>query len=54
MVPIPPTMTSQTSTASAMPAIQVGNPSWLSSTMAIEFGWVNGVVVIAATPATSA
>ena len=29
-------------------------PNWLCHTTAIEFGWVNGVVVRAAIPATSA
>ena len=47
-------MTSHTSTAIAMPDSHVGIPSWLLSTTAIELGWVNGVVVIAATPAMSA
>ena len=36
------------------PEIQVGMANWLSSTTAIELGCVNGVVVRAATPATSA
>ena len=38
----------------AMPAIHFGTPNTLSSTRAIEFGWVKGVVVSAPTPATSA
>ena len=54
MLPMPPTMTSQTSTAMPMPAIHVGRPSSLCRTTAIELGCVKGVVVIAATPAMSA
>lgn len=47
-------MTSHVSTAMPTPAAHVGTPNSLSSTTAIEFGWVNGVVVRAATAATSA
>ena len=50
----PPMMTSQVSTAMAIPDPHVGMANWLSSTIAIELGCVNGVVVSAATAATSA
>ena len=52
---MPPMITSQVSTAMTMPD---GEPSGcrtrVSSTSAIEFGCVNGVVVSAATAATNA
>ena len=47
-------MTSQASTARTRPDTHVLTPSSLSMTTAIELGWVKGVVVSAATPATSA
>jgi hypothetical protein len=50
----PPMITSQASTAMARPEIQVGMRNWLRRTSAMELGWVKGVVVRAATPATSA
>jgi len=46
----PPMITSHVSTAIASPAQSLGTPNWLLITSAIEFGWVNGVVVSAATP----
>ena len=51
---MPPMITSQASTAMARPETQVGMRSWLRNTTAMELGWVKGVVVRAATPATSA
>ena len=51
---MPPMITSQVSTARTMPETIVGMPTCARRTTAIEFGWVNGVVVSAATPATSA
>ena len=51
---IPPMITSQVSTAIAMPDASLGMPTTESSTSAIEFGWVNGVVVNAAIAATNA
>ena len=41
----PPTITSHTSTAIVTPAAHVGMPSCDWSTMAIELGCVNGVVL---------
>ena len=51
---IPPMITSHVSTAMAMPETIRGMPTTVSSTSAIEFGCVNGVVVSAATAATNA
>ena len=51
---MPRMMTAHTSTAMTRPASQVGTPNTLSNTMAIEFGWVKGVVVSAPMPAMSA
>ena len=50
----PPMMTSQVRTATTIPVASVGTPSSLRITTAIELGWVKGVVVSAAMPATSA
>ena len=50
----PPMITSQVRTATTTPVTSVGTPNSLSSTTAIELGWVKGVVVRAAIPATSA
>ena len=48
-------ITSQVRTATTTPGDRAcGTPNWLSITTAIEFGCVKGVVVSAATPATSA
>ncbi len=52
--PMPPMITSHVRTAMTIPATRRGIPNTLSSTSAIEFGCVNGVVVSAATAATSA
>jgi hypothetical protein len=51
---IPPMITAQVSTATTTPVTHVGIPNTLSCATAIEFGCVNGVVVSAATPATTA
>ncbi len=51
---IPPMMTAHVSTATMTPTTQVGQPKTLFTATAIEFGCVKGVVVSAATPATSA
>jgi hypothetical protein len=51
---MPPMITSHVSTAMTMPETTFGMPTTESSTSAIEFGWVNGVVVSAAMAATSA
>ena len=51
---MPPMMTSHVSTAMAMPETSFGMPTTVFSASAIEFGCVNGVVVSAATAATSA
>jgi hypothetical protein len=51
---MPPMMTSQASTATMTPETRVGMPNWLFHTTAMEFGWVKGVVVRAAIPATRA
>ena len=51
---MPPMMTSHVSTATVTPVPHFGTPSVVSITSAIEFVCVNGVVVSAATPATSA
>ena len=51
----PPMITSQVSTAMPSPEARAGGcANWLCSTTAMELGWVKGVVVRAATPATSA
>jgi hypothetical protein len=50
---IPPMITSQASTAITAPETQVDRANSLFQTTAMEFGCVNGVVVSAATPATS-
>ena len=47
-------ITSHASTATTTPVIQVGTPAFVCHTRAIEFVCVNGVVVSAAMPATSA
>jgi len=47
-------ITSHVNTARISPETIVGMPTWDRRTSAIELGWVNGVVVSAATPATSA
>ena len=51
---MPPMMTAHVSTAMMIPATHVRIPNAVLSATAIEFGCVNGVVVSAATPATSA
>ena len=51
---MPPMITSQVSTATTTPEIQVGTPTCVFMTTAIEFVCVNGVVVSAAMPATIA
>ena len=51
---MPPMITSHVSTAMTIPETIRGIPIAEFSTSAIEFGWVNGVVVSAATAATSA
>ena len=51
---IPPMITSQVRTAIVMPEASLGIPNTVSSTSAIEFGCVKGVVVSAATAATNA
>ena len=51
---MPPMITSHVSTAMTMPETILGMPTTVLSTSAIEFGCVNGVVVSAATAATSA
>ena len=47
-------ITSQVSTAIVIPDTILGMPTTVFSTSAMEFGCVNGVVVNAATAATSA
>ena len=47
-------ITSHVSTAMTTPDTRRGTPTTVSRTSAIEFGCVNGVVVSAATAATSA
>ena len=47
-------ITSQVSTAMTIPDASRGIPKTVLSTSAIELGWVNGVVVSAATAATNA
>ena len=54
MALIPPMITSHVSTAMTTPDARRGTPTTVSRTSAIEFGWVNGVVVSAATAATNA
>src|SRR6478609_5243844 len=54
IVLMPPMMTAHTNTATTTPTIHVGTPNTVLTASAIEFGCVNGVVVNAATPATSA
>jgi hypothetical protein len=51
---MPPMITSHVSTAIAIPDASLGKPNTVSSTSAIEFGCVNGVVVNAAIAATNA
>ena len=51
---IPPMITSHVRTATTMPVTTLDTPNTLLTTSAIEFGCVNGVVVSAATAATSA
>jgi hypothetical protein len=51
---MPPMITSHASTASTTPVTHVGTWNWLAKTTAMELGCVPGVVVSAATPATSA
>ena len=51
---IPPMMTSHVSTATTTPDTHVGTPTCVCATSAIEFVCVKGVVVSAATPATTA
>jgi hypothetical protein len=51
---MPPMTTSQASTASTTPESHRGTPACVCQTSAIELVCVNGVVVSAASPATSA